>query len=215
MAPSYQPEDDDPESQIPPWASQHDDPESQIPPWAPQSTSASQEQDFQCRPLFMLSQPSQQFSFKVPSQASAPTSASTQSTKSYNSSLPSSHNLSVFSGSMPWGTSTAPTSCTPSKCGSNNAYRTQGMDDSQHMPLRQFSRLCELVASTDHVSGTPLHSYRAHDPCANQPSSTHIRDQHQDDSTSSPTPCRALSNLDLLSTPCDYIYSPHHVPHGC
>jgi len=178
MAPSYWPEDDDPESQIPPWASQHDDPESQIPPWAPQSTSASQEQDFQHRPSFMLSQPSQQFGFKVPSQASAPTSAGTQSTKSYNSSLLSSCNLSVFSGSMPWGTSTAPTSHTPSECGSNNDYRTQGMDDSQHMPLRRFSRLCELAASMDHVSGAPPHSYRARDPCANQPSSTHIRDQH-------------------------------------
>jgi len=189
MAPSYWPEDDNPKSQIPPWESQHDDPESQIPPWAPQLISASQEQDFQCRPSFMLSQPSQQFSFKVPSQASAPTSASTQSTKSYNSSLLSSRNLSVFSGSMPWGTSTAPTSHTPSKCGSNNAYGTQDMDDSQHAPLRRFSQLCELVVLMDHVSGAPPYSYCAHDPCANQPSSTHIQDQHWDNSPS-PPPCR-------------------------
>lgn len=145
MAPSDFSDDEEQESQIPPWASQ---------------SKATEELQFpvhQPQLLFKPSVPGDNFGFKLPS------THGTQSINLNSLSIPSSHSPSIYSLPMSHTGSTAPTSYVPSECGSNRAYITHDkMEDFQPAPPRWTSQLCALAAASPLTDPPPCKSCVEH-----------------------------------------------------
>ena len=158
---------------------------SQIPPWALQSALPSPMQGSRIQPTFTLSQASQSFGFRFPSQATTLTGG-TQSIGSQSSSFPSSHSSLVFSPPVSCGGSTALTSHTTSECRSNNGYGTADMDG---LPPRQSSHLHMLAAAANHSSHAPPWNSRVCLP-SDQPSApfTQVPHSTRDNNSHSPPP---------------------------
>ena len=143
MTPSYPFDDEEQESQIPPWALQS------------KVTEESKLWVHQPWPSFKPSLPGENFGFKVPS------TYGTQSINSYSSSVPSSRSPSIFSPPTSHTGSTTSTSYMPSECRSNNGTQ-DNLEGSQLAPPRQTSQLCMLAAANLLVDPPPCKSCMAH-----------------------------------------------------
>jgi len=188
-----------------------DDQESQILPWAGQSTMPSQEQDLEVQPSFMHFKPGQPFGFRLPSQTTTTSTGGTQSIRSYNSSLWSSSNPSIFSAPISRGSSAA-SSCSMSECRSNSAYQKQGdWEGSQLAPPKWLSQLCMFAMAKNHTSDAPQRNSHIHTPSSHLSSGT--QDPVCDDDPPSPPPmtCGATLNPIVFSAPFNHSRIAHHI----
>ncbi|KAI6107693.1 hypothetical protein EDD17DRAFT_1759781 [Pisolithus thermaeus] len=141
-----------------------DEQESQILLWAVESIPPFAEQSPKVWPSFKHSQPSQPFSFKLPSQAST---GGTQSTRSYNSHL-SSGNPSIFS-------------CL-------TRFFCDDWDGSQLALPKWLLQLWMLAMAKDHTLDVPQHNSCVHTHSSLSFSGTPVQGQHPVHDNGSPSP---------------------------